>query len=90
MNNLLAIFGFPGGLEWIVVGMVGLIVFGKRLPEVARSVGRSVVEFKRGLRDVKGEVDTPAKHILPSDVKPAETDVVEPAETESAKSPGSE
>ncbi len=48
----------PGPIEWAIIGVVALLIFGRRLPEVARSVGKSIVEFKRGIRDVKDEVDT--------------------------------
>lgn len=53
-----AIFGLPGGAEWIAIGLVALLIFGRRLPDVARSVGKSIVEFKKGLRDVKDDIDT--------------------------------
>ncbi len=56
-----AIFGLPGGAEWIVIGVIALLIFGRRLPDVARSVGKSIVEFKRGLRDVKEDVDVQAR-----------------------------
>ena len=42
-------FGLPGGLEWIVIGLVALLLFGKRLPGVARSLGQALHEFKAGL-----------------------------------------
>ena len=56
-DSLLALFNLPGGMEWIVLLILGLILFGRRLPEVARSVGKSIVEFKKGMRDVKDEID---------------------------------
>jgi len=40
----------------IVIGIVCVLLFGRRLPEIARSLGRSFVEFKRGLKDVSNEV----------------------------------
>lgn len=61
----------PLGLpELIVIGIVALLIFGKRLPEVGRSLGKGIVEFKKGLQDTGDE----AKHSLPGDVmngKPA-------------------
>lgn len=53
----LVALSMPGALEWLVIGAVGLLIFGRRLPDVARSIGRSIVEFKRGMRDVKDELD---------------------------------
>lgn len=50
-------FGLPGGTEWVVIGVVALLLFGRRLPEVARSFGKSIVEFKRGLKDVKDDIN---------------------------------
>src|SRR5687767_1038346 len=50
-------FGMPGLFEWIIIGGIGLLIFGKRLPEVGRSVGQMIVQFKRGMKDVETEVD---------------------------------
>ena len=51
-------FGFGGGWEWMIVGMIALLLFGKRLPEVARSLGKGIVEFKKGVRGIEDEVDS--------------------------------
>lgn len=40
----------------LIIGMVALLLFGKRLPEVGRSLGRGISEFKKGLRDVQDEL----------------------------------
>lgn len=55
MLNTLAI-GMPQGAEWIVIAALGLLIFGKRLPEVGRSLGKGIVEFKKGLKGVQDEV----------------------------------
>ena len=39
--------------ELIIVGIVAVLLFGKRLPEVARSMGSSYREFRRGLTDIQ-------------------------------------
>lgn len=53
----LAIFGLPGGSEWIIILIIGLLLFGRRLPEVGRSIGQSIVEFKKGLKGVADDVE---------------------------------
>ena len=55
MLHTLAI-GMPGPFEWIIIAGIGLLVFGKRLPEVGRSLGKGIVEFKKGLKSVEDEV----------------------------------
>jgi TatA/E family protein of Tat protein translocase len=44
--------GFGSPMHWLVIGIVALLLFGNRLPEVARSLGRALNEFKRGLKEV--------------------------------------
>src|SRR5882724_6021828 len=50
--------GMPGGAEWLIIAAIGLLLFGKRLPEVGRSLGKGIVEFKKGLKGVEDEVET--------------------------------
>lgn len=45
----LAFISMPGGIEWVVIGLVALLLFGKRLPGVAKSLGQALHEFKAGL-----------------------------------------
>lgn len=45
----------------LFIGIVAIVLFGNRLPEVARSLGRSVNEFKRGLKEVKEDFDEAAR-----------------------------
>ncbi len=72
MNLQTLAMWMPGPFEWAAIGVVALLIFGRRLPDVARSVGKSIVEFKRGLKDVKDDIDTQARLEQPPAPTPAQ------------------
>lgn len=45
--------GWP---EIVVVLVIALIIFGRRLPEVARNFGKSLIEFKKGMKETADDV----------------------------------
>jgi len=55
-------FAFFGGqlgwMEILIILGVGVILFGRRLPEVGRYLGKGIVEFKKGLKGIEDEVET--------------------------------
>ena len=52
-----AVLAFLGTWEIIVILVIALLLFGTRLPKVARSAGQSVAEFKKGMKDLKNDVE---------------------------------
>jgi sec-independent protein translocase protein TatA len=51
----------PTGPEWLIVAGIIILLFGaKRLPELARSLGKSTREFKQGLKEGETEEDRSA------------------------------
>ena len=56
-HNVTLAIGMPGPWEWAIIAVIGVLIFGKRLPEVGRGVGRGIVEFKKGLAGIDDEVD---------------------------------
>lgn len=49
---MLNLAGLPGGMEiWIIVGVVILLFGAKKIPELARSMGSGINQFKKGLAD---------------------------------------
>lgn len=67
MSALLGYFGMPGPLELLIVGIVVLLLFGNRLPSVMRSMGRGIVEFKKGVQGIEDEVDAAVNEKKKSD-----------------------
>ena len=58
MDAVLGIFGGQLGVgEILVIAAVGLLLFGSRLPQVGRSLGRAIVQFKKGLHEVEDEIE---------------------------------
>lgn len=47
----------PGFGQWIIIAVIGLLFFGKRLPEVGKSVAGAIVNFKKGLKEAQEELD---------------------------------
>jgi TatA/E family protein of Tat protein translocase len=45
-------------MEIIVILVIALLLFGKRLPEVGRSLGKGIVEFKKGIKGVEDDVES--------------------------------
>jgi sec-independent protein translocase protein TatA len=54
----------PYGLEWVIILVIALLIFGRRLPELARNMGKGIVEFKRGMKEVKEVKDDLKKEIV--------------------------
>ena len=69
--HVLAFLSLPGNTEWLVILVIALLIFGKRLPELARSVGKSLTEFKKGVNEAKDTTDE-----LVDDVKKVGRDAV--------------
>lgn len=67
-------FWTPGPLELAIIAIVALLLFGRRLPEIARNVGKSMTEFKKGLNEAKETKDE-----IVNDVRKASNEMVEDA-----------
>ncbi|HEX2695240.1 MAG TPA: Sec-independent protein translocase protein TatB [Acidobacteriota bacterium] len=93
-------FGSIGPAELILIFIVALLVFGpKKLPEIGKSVGKAIREFKRTSEEIKGRIED---EIQASEIKDVARDLTnevtslkdnllkEPEKKEPAKDDGEE
>jgi sec-independent protein translocase protein TatA len=55
-EHLLAFLPNLGWQELLIIAFIALLIFGRRLPEVGRSLGKGIVEFKKGLQETGDEI----------------------------------
>jgi sec-independent protein translocase protein TatA len=66
-----------GSHEMIIFGIIALLLFGKRLPEVARSLGKGVTEFKKGIAGVEDDLNRATYAPATGTARPAPRDEVQ-------------
>ncbi len=67
-------FWTPGPMELIIILVIAVLLFGRRLPEIARGLGKSMTEFKKGIHEVEETKDE-----LVNDVKEMGNEVAKEA-----------
>jgi sec-independent protein translocase protein TatA len=80
-------FGSLGMSELVIILVIALIVFGPRkLPELGRSLGKSIGEFKRASTELRSTIE---EEIRVEETRPAKTEVpAPPTEATPAGTPG--
>lgn len=63
LNHTLAI-AMPGMFEWIIIGAIGLLVFGKRLPSVGKGLGEGIRNFKLGLKEGGDDAEAADRKVI--------------------------
>ena len=86
---------FPSHWELLIIFLVVLLLFGaKRIPEMARGLGKGIREFRGAVKDVRDEVETAGQETTPNRIAtPASGSVVReagasPAEASPSDDPG--
>jgi sec-independent protein translocase protein TatA len=84
-SPLAFISGMPGWTELLVVAVIGLLIFGKRLPEVGKSLGKSIVEFKKGLRGIEDDLNKAVEQDQSEMLPPPEQQSTQQTQSENQK-----
>lgn len=78
-------FGSLGGPELLLILVIALLVFGpKRIPELSRTIGRGVAEFRRATNDFKATLE---REVSAADLETEDTPAPEPAQEKTPEEP---
>lgn len=77
-DSLLAFIPQLGTMEMLVLLVIGVILFGRKLPEVGRYLGKGIVEFKKGIRGLEDDVDGGTNAPAITRVEPTPTEAPRP------------
>jgi sec-independent protein translocase protein TatA len=50
-----------GPQELIIILIIGVLLFGRKLPEVGRFLGKGIVEFRKGMSGIEDNIDAPVQ-----------------------------
>ena len=75
---MFAFIGMPGPMEMTVIAIIAVLLFGSKLPQVAKNAGRGLTEFKKGvagvqdgMEDLTGELASTSEEVTQAVKKPA-------------------
>jgi sec-independent protein translocase protein TatA len=77
-------FGFESPTTMLILGALAVLLFGERLPEVARSFGKGLMEVQKGVRGIQQEIHDAVTSATTIDPKPSYD---EPEDREEATAP---
>ena len=77
MTPLFGIFGL-GIWEIAVLGVIAVLLFGRKLPDMAKYLGKSVVEFKKGMHGLESGFEDVANPTATSTAAPAPAEAIRP------------
>jgi len=65
MTPLYGFLGSLGTAEIMIILIVGVLLFGRKLPDVGRYLGKGIVEFKKGIKGIEDDIDTTSAPAAP-------------------------
>src|SRR5947209_1424645 len=89
-DKMTALFAFLSPMTVAILALIGVILFGKRLPEVGRSLGKTITEFKKGMKGLEDEIDVMGNHSSPvaqAQHNPAPPEAIRPPQRVAATAP---
>jgi sec-independent protein translocase protein TatA len=85
MGGLFGLIDNP--LMMLILGAIAVMLFGERLPEVARSVGKQLMEVKNGMRGIRQEIENAVQSATTTDIQDKAPQYSEAEHREEATAP---
>jgi sec-independent protein translocase protein TatA len=70
--------------ELLIVGVIAILLYGERLPEMAKKAGKGLMQFKKGLNDIRSEIESVATGATTSTPRRSHCDDIEDREEATA------
>lgn len=86
MSPLFALFGL-GPAEIAVLAVIAVLLFGRKLPEMGKYLGKSIIEFKKGMKGLEENVDDYAAGGPAPVSQPAVSEAIRPPQRVAATAP---
>ena len=87
MNPLFAVIFGLGPAELAVLAVAGVLLFGRKLPEMGKYLGKSIIEFKKGMRGLEDNLDDTGMGSPTSAGQPAPSEPIRPPQRVTATAP---
>jgi sec-independent protein translocase protein TatA len=86
MSPLFAILGL-GPMEMVVLAIIGILLFGRKLPEISKYLGKSIIEFKKGMKGLEDNLDDNAGYPAHATPHTAPSEAIRPPQRVVATAP---
>jgi sec-independent protein translocase protein TatA len=78
MSPLFGLFDILGAPGLLIIGVIAILLYGERLPEVARSFGKQFMEFKRSVQGIREDFEQAARDAMNSAEQSVQQSVAKP------------
>ena len=80
----MTLFAFLGPMQLLVLGGIGVLIFGRKLPELGKYLGQTIIQFRKGMNGLEDDI---GGVMSPNAYNPAPGAAQAPAPVEQIRAP---